>query len=84
MLVKKGYAEIIAVRTKAPGVYRRVRPRKGVTVRTISPGHSMGNSLIFDPEKISENIDIGYRDGLAATEAFSALPASSDRTDLPA
>jgi hypothetical protein len=44
----------------------------------------MGNSLIFDPEKIGENIDAGYRDGLAAAEAFRALPASGDRTDLPA
>jgi len=63
MLIKKGYNEIIAVRTKAPGVFRKVKAPKGVKVRIIVPTHDMGSILAFSPEKIRENIEVGYRDG---------------------
>ena len=70
MLIAKGYTEIIAVRTKAPGVYKYVRAPKGVTISVIAPKHNMGNVLIFDPGKIRENIDAGYRDGVSFTHKF--------------
>jgi len=66
MLIKKGYQEIIAVRTKAPGVFRRIKAPKGVKVRMVVPKHDMGSLLIFSPEKIEENIRLGYIDGLKA------------------
>jgi len=66
MLIKKGYKEIIAVRTKAPGVFRRVAAPKGVRVRMVVPKHEMGSLLVFSPEKIEENIRYGYVDGLEA------------------
>jgi len=64
MLIKKGYKEIIAVRTKALGVYRKIDPPKDVNVRIISPKCDLGNMMIFSPEKIKDNIRIGYKDGL--------------------
>jgi len=66
MLIRKGYSEIIAVRTKALGVYRRYTVPKGVTVKVIVPKHDLGKILIFSPEKSEENISSGYADGLKA------------------
>ena len=69
MLIKKGYKEIIAVRTKAPGVFRRVAVPDGVTVRKVVPRHDPGNVMIFDPKKIKENIEHGFSDGLTMLRA---------------
>ena len=63
MLIKKGYDEIIAVRTKAPGVYRKFTVPQGVNVKVIVPKCDLGNMMIFSPEKIKENIKMGYLDG---------------------
>jgi len=64
MLIKKGYKEIIAVRTKAGGVFRKVTIPKDVSVRIISPKCDLGNPMVFSPEKTKDNIEIGYQDGL--------------------
>ena len=92
MLINKGYKEIVAVRTKAPGVYRAVRAPKGVKIRKIVPKHDLGNVMIFDPKRIRENIAYGYRDGLEALReirepkeklyplsSLSSLPSLSSR-----
>ena len=68
MLIKKGYDEIIVVRTNAPGVYRRVKAPKDVTIRKITPKGDIGNILVFSPEKIEKNIEKGYLDGARAIE----------------
>ena len=70
MLIAKGYTEIIAIRTRAPGVYRYAKAPKGVTVKVITPRHNMGNVLIFDPVKIKENMERGYRDGMEAAKSL--------------
>jgi len=76
MLVRENYTEIIAVRTKAPGVYRRIKAPKNVTIKVIKPRRSLGNMLIFSPEKIKENIGLGYLDGLKSLkESNRNLPA---------
>ena len=66
MLIRKGYDEIIAVRTKAPGVYRIVKAPKGVVIRRIVPKKDLGNIMVFSPERIAENIELGYKDGRQA------------------
>ena len=71
MLVKKGYKEVIAVRTKAPGVFRKITPPKGVKIRIVVPKHDMGNIMVFSPEKIKENIRQGYFDGLESLHGTS-------------
>jgi NTE family protein len=63
MLIEKGYDEIIAVRTNAPGVFRKNIVPKGVRVKTIVPKCDLGNMMIFSPEKIKSIIRLGYHDG---------------------
>ena len=62
MLIKKGYSEIIAVRTKAPGVFRKVTAPQGVNITMVVPKHDLGNPLVFSMEKIALNIEQGYQD----------------------
>jgi len=64
MLINKGYDEILAVRTKAPGVFRRVVVPDGVRLRIVVPKHDMGNPMVFSPTKTKENIERGYSDAL--------------------
>jgi len=64
MLIRKNYTEIVIVRTRAPGVYRMVKAPEGVKLRKIMPKRDLGNVLIFSPEKIKENIELGYIDGM--------------------
>jgi len=66
MLIRKGYDEIIAIRTKAPGVYRIVKAPKGVVIRRIVPKSDLGNVMVFSPKRIEENIKLGYIDGQRA------------------
>jgi len=62
MLINKGYKEIIAVRTKAPGVFRKVVLPKGVNLRMVVPKHDMGNPMLFSSKRTRENIEKGYTD----------------------
>ena len=62
MLIKKGYTDIIAVRTKAPGVFRKVTAPEGVNITMVVPKHDLGNPLVFSMEKIALNIEHGYQD----------------------
>ena len=64
MLISKGYDEIVAIRTKAPGVFREVEAPAGVNVKIITPEVDLGNIMLFSPEKTKENMALGYRDGL--------------------
>ena len=67
MLIKKGYSEIIAVRTKAPGVFRKVTAPQGVNITRVVPKHDLGNPLVFSMEKIALNIEQGYQDWKAVS-----------------
>jgi len=67
MLIKKGYTEIIAVRTKAPGVFRKVTAPQGVNITMVVPKHDLGNPLIFSMDKIALNIERGYQDWKTAS-----------------
>ena len=69
MLIKKGYKEIVVVRTKAPGVYRIFSIPKDVKITMVVPKHDPGNIMLFSQKKIMENIEHGYLDGLKAIEA---------------
>lgn len=76
LLCKKGYKDIIAVRTMAKGIVRRVR-EKDVRVTYIQPADgSLGSTLSildFNREKADELIKLGYYDTM---KVFKKLKGS--------
>lgn len=66
MLIKKGYKNIIEIRTKAVGIYKRVKVPKDVNVITIKPNTDLGSILFADMEVANRNVKLGYYDALKA------------------
>jgi len=62
LLLDRNYDEVIAVRTKTPGIRRRVEDSK--RVKYITPKDDLGRIMLFSPERSKTNIKIGYCDGL--------------------
>ena len=62
MLIDKGYDEIIAIRTKGFGVFRRYDKNANVTI--IETDKDLGHFLEFDTNNAKLNIRRGYYDGL--------------------
>ena len=71
LLVGKGYDEIIAVRTFAPGIFRKVD--KNANVKIISTNEHLGELLSFTPENSEFNINLGYHDGLRSLDRKSVV-----------
>ncbi len=65
MLLEKGYDEIIAIRTFAQGVYRKVSKNQA-KITVIEPSADLGNMMSFSNELCRANIEMGYYDGLRA------------------
>lgn len=66
MLIDQGYTEIIAVRTKGFGYFRKYNKKANVTV--IETDEHLGHFLDFNAENAKLNIKIGYCDGLKMIE----------------
>jgi len=64
MLVNKGYKNIIEIRTKAMGIYKKVKKDKDVNIISISPSSDLGSILFADKEIAAKNIKMGYYDAL--------------------
>ena len=62
MLLDRGYDEIIAVRTKAIGIFKKVKTNKKITY--INSSESLGSIINFDHDQIEKNIKLGYFDTL--------------------
>ena len=62
MLVRKGYKDIIAIRTYGSGRVRPVDDEVSVSVQHIGPTEDLGRVLEFVPERIEHNIRLGYLD----------------------
>ena len=62
LLSMRGYDEIIVIRTKAPGIFRKIEDDK--KIKTITASEGLGNILLFTPENSAANISLGYKDGL--------------------
>lgn len=62
MLIDQGYDEIVAIRTKGFGVFRRFDKNANVTV--IETDENLGHFLDFNAENAKLNIKRGYCDGL--------------------
>ncbi len=63
MLVRKGYKEIIAVRTKALGITRKVVDPEA-NIHYITANENLGGILDFNQEQARINLQLGYYDTL--------------------
>lgn len=63
LLARKGYQEIIAVRTLSIGIIQDIK-YPDVKVTSIKPAEDLGNILIFDHSLIHRNLKMGYFDAL--------------------
>lgn len=64
MLLDKGYKNIIEIRTKAIGRYKKVKISDDVNVISISPSDDLGSILFADKQLAMKNINMGYYDAL--------------------
>ena len=62
LLVKNGYERVIAVRTFSLGILREIDGDAQVTIVTHS--RSLGNIMLFSQKACTENIELGYNDGI--------------------
>ncbi|MCL2559562.1 MAG: patatin-like phospholipase family protein [Turicibacter sp.] len=70
MLIDQGYDEILAIRTKGFGVFRRYDKSANVTL--IEPDETLfGHFLSFDSGIAKQNIKRGYCDGMRAINGLS-------------
>lgn len=69
LLKKKGYTDIIEIKTKALGVSRRV-DRKGLNITTISPSKELGGIIFSDNKIVRTSIKMGYFDALRAIKGY--------------
>lgn len=63
LLIKRGYTEVIAVRTLAIGRVRKVKD-ENVKVTSIIPSDDLGRMLNFDNNMIQNNLKMGYCDAM--------------------
>lgn len=63
LLVRKGYKDIIAVRTLGLGLHRKVED-EDVNLTTLIPSENLGMVLNFDNSVIQVNLKMGYFDAM--------------------
>lgn len=83
LLKKKGYKDIIEIKTKALGVSRRV-DRKGLNITTISPSKELGGVILSDNKIVRNNMQMGYFDALRVLkqyigDKFYVIPTQNER-----
>lgn len=69
LLKKKGYTDIIEIRTGAIGVSKRVN-RKGLNILTISPSKELGGIVLSDNKIVRKNIEMGYFDAMRVLKGY--------------
>ncbi|GAB1433180.1 patatin-like phospholipase family protein [Spirochaetota bacterium] len=62
LLYKKGYDDIIVIRTHAPGLVRNLDDYPNI--KTISSTENLGSMFLFTKENCQANLKLGYFDGL--------------------
>lgn len=63
LLARKGYKEIIAVRTLGPGLFKDIK-YPDVKVTHILPSENLGKIFDFSQDLIIHNLEMGYYDGM--------------------
>lgn len=79
MLINQGYDEIVAVRTKGFGLFRRYN--KNANVILIETDEDLGHFLAFDPKNAKRNIKRGYCDGLKTLKGLAGVHYYLDHFD---
>lgn len=69
LLKKKGYTDIIEIRTGAIGVSRKIN-RKGLNIVTIYPSKELGGIVFSDNKMVRKNIEMGYFDALRVIKGY--------------
>jgi NTE family protein len=69
LLARKGYKEIIAVRTLGPGFFRGIK-YPDVKVTHVFPSESLGRLFDFSRDLIDRNLEMGYYDGMRITKGL--------------
>ena len=67
LLINKGYDEVIIIRTKALGIFRKPGDSK---IKCISPNDDLGSILLFSPENSQAQLKLGYHDGLRFAQSL--------------
>lgn len=70
LLHKKGYEDLILVRTHAPGFIRRINTDH-LNATIISPSGNIGKTYNYDAENSKRNIKLGYYDALKVLRGLS-------------
>jgi len=73
LLLKKGATELIVVDVKGPGFNKPVKIPREVVETTVSSKWGLGTVLLFDKERASWNISLGY---LETLKAFHVYPGT--------
>jgi len=69
LLARKGYKEIIAVRTLGPGIIQNVKYRN-LKITNIIPSEDLGMPLDFNRELINRNLQMGYYDTMRSLKSL--------------
>ena len=69
LLKKKGYKDIIEIRTHAIGRYKKI-DRRGLNIITIDPSKDLGSILFSDNEIVRNNMKMGYFDTLRVLKGY--------------
>lgn len=69
LLAENGCDTIIAVRTRALGVYRHLRTKDAKLI-TVLPSEHLGPTMQFDPVMAAHNIKLGYFDAMRLLRGY--------------
>ena len=72
LLAKRGYKNIFAIRTDAPGIVRKLE-FDDVEVTSIKPSDNLGLLMYFSSEQAKKNITLGYFDALRTIKNLSGI-----------
>lgn len=83
LLKKKGYTDIIEVRTGAIGVSQRIN-KKGLNITTIAPSKELGGIILSDNKIVRDNMQMGYFDALRTIkkyigDKFYVIPTENEK-----
>lgn len=63
MLARKGYSHVVAVRTRAIGINRKVE-YPDIKLTTLLPSEPLGGIMSFNSKSIRRSLDMGYYDAI--------------------
>ena len=69
LLKKKGYKDIIEIKTGAIGITRKI-DKKGLNIITISPSKELGGIMFSDNKVVRTNMKMGYFDALRVLKGY--------------